>query len=259
MLLRLVGVGKLSGGLDDDLSSDGFPGQDGGIFLLENLNDFAVDGNAVRAGSDLVRQIAEDRVVLEQVSQRLGSVRSLTATKSIFLSVSAVRRTLRPMRPNPLMPTFTAMVPPKGNFNCPKICSSFKQHSMVTGSSSQRKCHGGGGQLPQLEHYSTQRAASTAAEVNSCERDLYVRVGVAPQEGDTGEPIFCFDRLADASALFRWQDADPREKFGASDFPAHGAGSDLDLRVIAYALAFSQLAVGHEVELIVVFGKPDGV
>ena len=72
MLLRFVGVGELSSGLDDDLSSDGLPGQDGGIFFLENLNDFAVDGNAVRAGSDLVRQVPEDRVVLEQVSQRLG-------------------------------------------------------------------------------------------------------------------------------------------------------------------------------------------
>jgi len=31
----------------------------------------------------------------------------------------AVRSTFRPMRPNPLMPTFTAMVPPKEKFCVP--------------------------------------------------------------------------------------------------------------------------------------------
>src|SRR6476620_9674883 len=34
-------------------------------------------------------------------------VRSLTATKSMFLAASAARMILRPMRPNPLMPTLT--------------------------------------------------------------------------------------------------------------------------------------------------------
>ena len=36
-------------------------------------------------------------------------VRSFTATKSISLLPSAARMMLRPMRPNPLMPTFTAI------------------------------------------------------------------------------------------------------------------------------------------------------
>ena len=36
-------------------------------------------------------------------------VRSLTATKSMFLSPSAARMMFRPMRPNPLMPTLTAI------------------------------------------------------------------------------------------------------------------------------------------------------
>ena len=36
-------------------------------------------------------------------------VRSLTATKSMFLSPSAARMMLRPIRPNPLMPTLTAI------------------------------------------------------------------------------------------------------------------------------------------------------
>ena len=65
-------VGELSGGLDDHLSSDGVPGQGSGIFFLENFYDLAVDRNTVGAGGDFVRQVAEDRVVLEQVGQSLG-------------------------------------------------------------------------------------------------------------------------------------------------------------------------------------------
>src|ERR1700674_2253835 len=70
----------------------------------------------------------------------LGSVRSLTATKSRFLSASAVRRTLRPMRPNPFMPIFTATMPPERNFDClRRICRNLERTLMVTGSSRQRK------------------------------------------------------------------------------------------------------------------------
>src|SRR3954463_2435854 len=54
----------------------------------------------------------------------LGSVRSLTATRSKFLSSRAVRRILRPMRPNPLMPTFTAIVPPRGIQAAQKACDA---------------------------------------------------------------------------------------------------------------------------------------
>src|ERR1700732_2748905 len=52
---------------------------------------------------------------LSRCARVFGSVRSLTATKSRFLSARAVRRTLRPMRPKPLMPTFIAIAPPKNN------------------------------------------------------------------------------------------------------------------------------------------------
>src|ERR1700676_874095 len=41
-----------------------------------------------------------------------GSVRSLTATNSRLGSLSDARKTLRPMRPNPLMPTLIAIVSP---------------------------------------------------------------------------------------------------------------------------------------------------
>ena len=89
-------------------------------------------------------------------------------------------------------------------------------------------------------------------------RDLDTGLGVAPQEGDTGEPVFCVDHPADAGKLLRRQDAGGCGEFGAGDFSADGAGGDLDLRVVADALGFSGFAAGHQVEFAVVFGKPDG-
>ena len=88
--------------------------------------------------------------------------------------------------------------------------------------------------------------------------DLDTDIGVAPQEGDTGEPVLCVDQPADAGKLFHWQDADGRGELGTGDFSADGAWSDLDLRVVADALVFPGLAARHEVEFVIVFGKPDG-
>lgn len=66
------------------------------------------------------------------------------------------------------------------------------------------------------------------------------------------------DGLADAGKFFRWQNAGGGRGFGAGDFPPDGAGGDLDLGVVADALALSQFAVGQEVEFVFIFGKPDG-
>ena len=93
---------------------------------------------------------------------------------------------------------------------------------------------------------------------SSCGRDLEVSVGVAPKQGDTSEPVFCVDQPANASKIFRRQDADGCREFRAGDLSADGAGSDFDLRVVADALVLSQLAAGHEVEFVIVFGKPNG-
>src|SRR6266542_4623168 len=51
----------------------------------------------------------------------LGSVRSLTATNSRLGSFKDARRTLRPMRPKPLMPTLIAMKPPYEMNDCAKM------------------------------------------------------------------------------------------------------------------------------------------
>src|SRR5208282_3019239 len=91
-----------------------------------------------------------------------------------------------------------------------------------------------------------------------CERDLEAGVGVAPQERNTCEPVFCIDQLAGASEFFRGQDAGGRREFGTGDFSEDGAGGDLDLRVVADALALSQFTIRHEVEFAAVLRKPDG-
>ena len=88
--------------------------------------------------------------------------------------------------------------------------------------------------------------------------DFDSAVGVAPQEWDAGEPVFCVDHPADAGKLFRRQDAGGCKEFGAGDFSADRARGEFDLRVVADALVFPGFAAGHQVEFVVVFGKPDG-
>ncbi len=49
-------------------SQGSFPGS----LSLKTLMDLVVDGDAVRAGGDLVRQIAQDGIVFQQMGQGLG-------------------------------------------------------------------------------------------------------------------------------------------------------------------------------------------
>src|SRR5579863_7420864 len=72
MFFGIVGVGEAAGGFKDDLGSDGFPGKLGWVFLGKNLNAFAIDRDAVGAGGDFVVQVAENGIVLQQVSQSFG-------------------------------------------------------------------------------------------------------------------------------------------------------------------------------------------
>ena len=92
----------------------------------------------------------------------------------------------------------------------------------------------------------------------SCGRDFEVGVRVAPEEWDPREPVFRVDQPADAGKLFWCQDANGNGEFRAVDFSADGAGSNLGFRVVADAFVLSQFAARHEVEFVIVFGKPDG-
>src|ERR1700688_1584977 len=76
MFLRVIGVGEMAGGFDDDLRADGLPGQGSGIFFLEDFNDLAIDRNAVGPGSNFVGKVAENGIVLQQMGEslRIGEV-----------------------------------------------------------------------------------------------------------------------------------------------------------------------------------------
>src|ERR1700734_4440301 len=70
--LGLFGVGEEAGGFDDDLGAYAGPVELGGVALGEDLDLLAVDGDEVFAVGDFVFEIAEDGVVLEEVSQGGG-------------------------------------------------------------------------------------------------------------------------------------------------------------------------------------------
>jgi len=94
--------------------------------------------------------------------------------------------------------------------------------------------------------------------VGLCGCDFNASVCITPEEWQTSEPVFCFDCLSNAGRLCRRQEKSGCGKFGAGDFSADGAGGDLNSRIVANALAFPGLAVGHAVNPVIVFGKPDG-
>src|SRR3981081_201401 len=68
----LLRIGEEAGGFDDDLRADGGPVELGGVALGEDLDLLAVDGDEVGAVGYLVREIAEDGVVFEEVGQGGG-------------------------------------------------------------------------------------------------------------------------------------------------------------------------------------------
>ena len=105
--LGLVGVGEEAGRLDDDVGAQVAPGQLGRVALGEGLDRLAVDGDLVGGGLHLVRQAAEDAVVLEQVGERrvVGQVVDARRSRCPRRRRATARKKLRPMRPKPLMPT----------------------------------------------------------------------------------------------------------------------------------------------------------
>ncbi len=131
---------------------------------------------------------------------------------------------------------------------------------MVTGSRSQRKCHAPYRMVRRTLLAAVGESDGRVGFIPSYSRecDFEAGVGVAPKKWDARQPVFCVDQPADAGKFLRRQNADSSREFGASDLPAHSAGRNLDLGIIADALALPQFAVRHKVELVVVFGKPDG-
>src|SRR5580704_13815693 len=67
---------------------------------------------------------------------------SFTATISIAGSPSAARKILRPMRPKPLIPTFTGMVPP-GAYSMRTVGTTGRRSSLGNARARGRKCQRG--------------------------------------------------------------------------------------------------------------------
>src|SRR5262249_23738775 len=101
-------VREEAGRLEHDVHAEISPRQLSRVANCQDLEFVAVDRDAGLFGFDARLQIAQYRVVLEQVSER-ALVMSLTATKSMSRSPSAARMMFRPIRPKPLMPTRTGI------------------------------------------------------------------------------------------------------------------------------------------------------
>jgi hypothetical protein len=86
--------------------------------------------------------------------------------------------------------------------------------------------------------------------------DLDVDVLLAPEEGNSGQPVFVFDRIASAGPIFRREYACVGVEFGAGDFASHGARSNLHFGVVPQALVFARVTASHHVEFVVPFSKP---
>ena len=72
VLRRIVAVGEQAGGLEHHVDAERLPRQLRRILHRQHLELVAVDRDPVAAGGDVGLEVAEDRVVLEQVRQRLG-------------------------------------------------------------------------------------------------------------------------------------------------------------------------------------------
>ena len=105
-------VGEEAGRLDHDVDAEVAPRQRRRVALGEDLDLVAVDDDARRSvASTSPGKRPEDRVVLEQVGERLG-VGEVVDRDELDVGARgscAARKTLRPMRPKPLMPTRTDM------------------------------------------------------------------------------------------------------------------------------------------------------
>ena len=83
-----------------------------GSFILKTLKLLPSTEIVSSVCVTLCAEVAEDRVVLEQVREGLGIGDVVDGDELDVLVSSAVRMMLRPMRPKPLMPTLMGILPP---------------------------------------------------------------------------------------------------------------------------------------------------
>ena len=110
VLLRLVALGEEAGRLDYDLDAEVAPRQRGRVALGQQLELLAGRPDDAVAGFDVPLERPRFESYLSRCAIVFASPRSFAATISKSASrFSAARKKFRPIRPNPLIPTRTAM------------------------------------------------------------------------------------------------------------------------------------------------------
>ena len=107
-------IGEEAGAFEHDVDAQFRVRQIGRIALGGDADALAVDDEVVALGRDRAGIFAVDAVALNSQAFDLASARSLIATSSRPLSArsSIARATRRPMRPKPLIATFTVIADP---------------------------------------------------------------------------------------------------------------------------------------------------
>src|SRR5205823_14758746 len=106
--------GEEPGALEHQLHAQRLPGKLLGLLDGRHLDGLPVDDQRIALASTVPGKRPCTESYLSRCASVLVSVMSFTATNSsacCFMSTAA-RSTLRPMRPNPLIPTRTAMALP---------------------------------------------------------------------------------------------------------------------------------------------------
>ena len=119
----LLAGGEETGRLDDDVDAVVAPRDLGRLARLELLDLATVDREAGVGVLDLVRERAADRVVLQQERHRVRVAERVVDRDQLDVRLLAAGEDRpvndRPMRPNPLMPTRTAICVSLGNLEDP--------------------------------------------------------------------------------------------------------------------------------------------
>ena len=107
---RGVALGEAPGRLDDDLDAELTPAQRRRVALGEDLDHVGVDDEVGALHLDRSRVAPVRRVVAEQVGVHLRAEKIVYRDDlDVRARFTATRRKLRPIRPNPLIPTRTVM------------------------------------------------------------------------------------------------------------------------------------------------------
>jgi len=112
VLLGIFGIGEAAGGFDDDLRANRFPWNLGRIFFGEDLYGLTFNLDAVGGSGNILLEVAEDGVVFQKVGKSLRISEIVASYDVDISSFNDARKTLRPIRPNPLIATLTAISPP---------------------------------------------------------------------------------------------------------------------------------------------------